>query len=1118
MLPRCILRFALAVAFLVATPCQGQSTLPPPVKGTVDFDKQILPILSSRCFGCHGKEKQESGLRVDRRSSLLRGGDSGEAAVLVGKSDESLLVRAIAGLHDELEMPPEGERLSASEIGLIRSWIDSGFTWPEASLKEDRDLRLDRWSFLPLRQPQPPRSRARWVRNPIDQFVLARLSEQRLKPSSQATNQMLLRRVTLLLHGLPPTLDQLGQFKNLDDDENYAQLVDSVLASSHFGQRWARHWLDLVRFGETNGFEPNRERPNAWPYRDYVINALNDDLPYDQFLREQIAGDAIGADVAATGYLVAGPWDSVKSPDKNLTLMQRQDELADIINVTGTAMLGLSLGCARCHSHKFDPVSQRDYYAIQAVFAGVQHGDRDVPPDPMQAEKRVAIEARIGELRRELQQFIPPASTRFQLIDEKNPLLDGQAGVAQLVAPAGIGTNPDGQARGHKNDPGGEGYSANASGGEYAWWANMPGQAVLSYHPLTRGRFRLWLSWGSNDSRHTSSARYLLDKDGDPQTTSDQQQIAVVNQQLFADGTRTASDEVSLWSGFHDAGIHQLVPTSTIFLLAGSDGKRVTADVLLLENLDDDVSGPAKAAAPVFRAAANVLHNIEVLQPTLARFVRFTIHATNASQPCIDELEVFSADKNIALASHGTRPTASSTLPNYPIHKLEHINDGKYGNSHSWISNEAGSGWVQLEFPQAVRIDRVEWARDREGKYQDRLAVKYLIESSLDGKDWQAIASSDDHLGASPLAQPAPSYRFDRFAADVAAHGRDLLGQVNSLVDQRAALKMTRQVYSGTFSEPETTYRLHRGDPFSPREAVGPGTISSLGSLQISTETPEKQRRLAFANWIASPDNPLTPRVIVNRVWQHYFGSGIVDTPSDFGANGTMPTHPLLLDWLAVELVENGWSLKHIHRLILDSATFRQSSHPRARALSVDSDSRLLWRFPPRRLEAEPIRDSILSISGRLDLRPGGPGYSIFEIQREGVRHYFPLKEYGPEHWRRMIYMTKVRQEQDSVFGLFDCPDASQVMPRRSRSTTPLQALNLFNSHFVIQQAEFMAERLKEDVGAGSADQARHAFLLTFSRPPTAAELRDSVALIDDHDLVTLCRALMNSNEFLFIP
>jgi hypothetical protein len=324
-------------------------------------------------------------------------------------------------------------------------------------------------------------------------------------------------------------------------------------------------------------------------------------------------------------------------------------------------------------------------------------------------------------------------------------------------------------------------------------------------------------------------------------------------------------------------------------------------------------------------------------------------------------------------------------------------------------------------------------------------------------------------------------------------------------------------VYAGTFSQPGPTYRLYRGEPGSPREQVTPAAIRSLTDLALPADAPEHQRRLALANWIVDTNNPLTARVMVNRLWQFQFGTGIVDTPSDFGANGSPPTHPELLDWLAVEFMESGWSIKHMQRLILTSDAWTQDSRPRPEALRVDAGSRWLWRFPPRRLEAEGIRDSMLSVSGTLDLRMGGAGFSAFEIEPENVRHYFPKTSYGPDDWRRMIYMTKVRQERDSVFGLFDCPDGSQVVPVRSRSTTPLQALNLLNSPFVMQQAGFFARRLEREAET-TEERIRLAYQLCFGRLPDPDETGHAAEFIAATDLKQFTRAMLNANEFLFIP
>ncbi|MBT4691804.1 MAG: DUF1553 domain-containing protein [Planctomycetaceae bacterium] len=751
------------------------------------------------------------------------------------------------------------------------------------------------------------------------------LKQQGLKPSPAASPVELLRRLRLVEHGLPPTKAQIVRFKHSKD---YSSLVDEILSSEHYGERWARHWLDLVRFGETAGFEMNRERVNAWPYRDYVIESLNSDKPYDQFVLEQLAGDALDAP-RATGFLVAGPNDMVKSQDPVFRKLQRQDELADMINTTGTTFLGLTLGCARCHSHKFDPISQKDYYSLQAVFAGVNHAERELPAT-------VDLQSRRHEI-----------AEQIESIDE-------------------------------------------------------------------------------------TLSRYVV--------------------------------------------------------------------------------------TPVLRDAVNAKFNEERFAATRTLFVRFTVLRSTGGEPCIDELSVFSKSKNVSLSNLGVKATASTEYPNNPKHKIAHINDGLVGNPHSWISAENSAGWIQLEFSEPVDIDRIQWARDREGTFRDRLAIEYKIEIALQPGQWTTVATHQDRLPYDVnAAATVVNYDFSKVTASKRSLLEESVVQLHSLRQQMTYLSKSQVVYAGTFTMPPAIFRLYRGDPLAPREQMKPDAIEILGSLGLASDAPEKQRREHLGKWIVAPENPLTARVIVNRIWQHCFGIGIVDTPSDFGAAGTLPTHPDLLDYLACELRENEWSLKHIHRLILESSTFRQASTPRAMPLKKDGDSRYLWRFPPRRLEAEAIRDSILAVSGALSLRRGGPGFSGFEVEMENVRHYFPIEQYGPEHWRRMIYQTKVRQEQDGVFGVFDCPDASQVVAKRSRSTTPLQALNLLNSKFVIQQAQIMSKRLLVEAPESTVGQVRAAYIYFYARKPTAAEVKDCKGFVEQYGLAALCRVLFNSNEFLFV-
>ena len=719
------------------------------------------------------------------------------------------------------------------------------------------------WSFRPVIRPALPAIKAQsWPLNAIDYFILSRLETSGLAPSPQADRRTLIRRLKFDLLGLPPSPEEVDAFVADRDPLAYERLVDRYLASPQYGERWARHWLDIVRFAESDGFETNQPRANAWPYRDYVIRALNDDKPYNRFVLEQLAGDQLGVD-EATGFLVGGAVDRVKSPDIALTLQQRADELHDMVGTTGSTFLGLTVGCARCHDHKFDPIPQVDYYAMKAVFAGVQHGERPLTtPD---SEKRRKLAAR-------LRQQLDEIAVRLEAME---PL-----------------ANPE---------------------------------------------------------------------------------------------------------------------------------------------------GPAGRRSPV-----SPLRNVERFAPVKARFIRFTILATNNLEPCIDELEVFAAgsgSRNVALASAGAKATSSGNYPGAPsIHNLKHINDGQYGNSRSWISNQIGAGWVQLELSQATEIDRIVWARDRQGKFQDRLAIKYRIEVATEPTNWKLVASSDDRLPSGSKETPRLDEGYRRLSDERIALQRKL-----------AEAERMSMAYAGQFSTPEATYRLNRGDPMQKREVIAPASLSQFGAkIQLTADSPEGQRRLALAKWIADPKNPLTARVLVNRLWHYHFGQGIVNTPSDFGRNGAKPTHPELLDWLADEFVKRGWSLKSIHRLIVTSATYRQAGAANSAGLAADAGTRLLWRFPPQRLEAEQLRDSILAVSGNLDWRMGGPGFDLFEPNTNYVKVYNPKQKFGPAEWRRMIYQSKPRMQLDDMFGSFDCPDGGQIAPKRTSSITALQALNLLNGRFIM--------------------------------------------------------------------
>ena len=1138
--------FPVVLLFFLLVPCHL-------LAGEVEYARDIKPVLKAKCYSCHGALKQEAGLRVDTVELIRKGGDSGPAI----DSEQILKSEILARVSSDdpgIRMPPEGEPLSPEQLSRFRQWIEDGAFAPA-----DEQPQADpnsHWAFQPLKEMEPPSS----TLHPIDAFVDAKLAEKELKRSPRAESVTLVRRLFLDLHGLPPTPEDLKRWVPLLSGSESTtlvatkQLVDELLASPRYGERWAQHWLDIVRYADTHGYEVNTPRPNAWPYRDYVINAFNQDTSYDQFVKEQLMGDAMNAS-AGTGFMVAAaallPGQIGK--DDASKRLARQDELDEIIVGTTATFLGLTVGCARCHDHKFDPISQKDYYSLQAFFAGVKYGDREIRDKEYETNvaKAEALEQKLGALREQLAAFQPLASTRRTIIIDDEDL----ARVTILAKKNGHGANPVGTSRGYKDDPGDASRVGNLSRGRYTWWPTKPGKDVFSWNPKSEGRYRVWVSWGVHGSGvHTHDARYIFDLDGDLNTRSDQKEIAVADQFRFAGITVGESEKKPLWSGLQDAGIHQLRKESRIVLRCGETKTGITADVLVLqEQLELEEQGSAtQPTLPQLRKPVDFGLNIERIAPTQAKFVRFTSLATvddNKHEPCIDELQVFSTDPNrgnVALATRGTKPSSSGNYSTQGKHQLKHINDGQFGNDYSWISNESGKGWVQLELAKVENIDRIEWGRDKLGRFKDRLAIKYRIEVSLDGKTWTLVAGSGDR---EPLGTPHDDtlalLRHNQGTS--ATQLRKLAKEIKSREDTSRKLRTPRKIFAGRFEAPEVTYLLNRGDPEQPTDRLAPAVLTRLGDLKLPSDASDLDRRKALAEWIVSPNNPLTARVMVNRIWQYHFGTGLVETPSDFGLNGARPSHPELLDWLAQEFVASGWSIKHMHRLMLSSRTYQQASsvsrEVAERSASVDVDNRLLWRFPSRRLEAEAIRDSILQVSGKLSLETGGPGFDFFQ-SRGGLSGFPPIEEFSEKQLRRMIYSHKIRMEPVPIFGAFDCPDAGLPSPKRSQSTTAIQALSLFNSPFVLEQADAFAVRLEGALtdrrtgmpplhsfpsrlsqGKVTQDQDRiasspmqRAFVFAFGRLPSEAELAAASHVVEEHGLPTLCRALFNSNEFLYLP
>ena len=1092
----------------------------------INFESQIRPLLQQKCGDCHGNESPEGGLRLDVRGSFFRGGNSGSPVNLKSPTDSELL-RRITSTDPDLRMPPDDPPLTDTEIRLLRNWIENGAEWPETQFDREAavDQRLNHWAFQPIVRPSVPKIVGRPA-EAIDAFVLRQLQQQNLSLSPAADSETLLRRASLILTGLLPEKSGFTEYRRSPGSEAWRTVIDELLQRPGYGERWAQHWLDIVRYADTHGFEVNTPRETAWPYRDYVIRAFNQDLPYDEFIRDQIAGDLRGED-AATGFLVCAP---VLLPgqigkDEASIRLARQDALDEIITGTGNTLLGLSIGCARCHDHKFDPVSQRDYYNFQAFFSGVRYGERTLNDAAQQRrqDEAASLQPRIAELQQLIDEYQPVAqpATIF-VIDETDPEF-----TEKLQPENGPGKNPAGTERGQRDFPGSATQIANISGGQYTWWDNQAGQDVLAFRPRQQGSFLVWVSWGVHGSGvHTRDARVVLDQDGDLTTHDDQRELTRLDQYYPAGVTAGVTPRTPLWSGLLPVGLVSLNTKSALLIRGGDTGTGITADTIVLQAWNNTATPPQ---LPQLRGPVTPLLNTEKIAPVSGRFLRFAVHETidnNKHEPCLDELEVFGPqERERNLARHPqVRVASSGNYSETGIHQLKHLNDGLYGNSHSWISSELGGGWVQLEWPEEIQIDRIRWSRDREGKFPDRLATRYSISVSKDGKTWRVVADHTDRA-APGTAWDSTAALQRRSTADRSLQNTAAVAvELNELQARQQQLMKPLMVYSGVFQQPEPTFLLRRGDPEQPgaeTRALIPALFREVESSTTARQQPDltedQQRRLRLAEWIASPEHPLTARVMVNRIWQYHFGTGLVSSPNDFGLNGEPPSHPELLDWLAAEFVSSGWSVKHMQKLIMQSEVWQQQSLESAQGLRVDNENRLLWRFGSRRMEAEAIRDCMLQLSGTLNRQMGGSGFSFFTT-RGGLNGFPPIEEFSAEGRRRMIYSHRVRMEAVPIFGAFDCPDAGQSEPSRSQSTTAIQALNLFNSRFTVQLASEMASRIQRETPDNMELQVTEIWQSALSRPPSPEEHVRAIEIAQQWGLQAVCRAVVNSHEFLVIP
>jgi hypothetical protein len=986
---------ALAV-LLLTSPVQAGGNQP--VFGRTG---EVMQLLEARCMRCHDQGKGRGGLVLATRERLLRGGDSGPA-VVPGDPAKSLLVQLV-GRTDESAMPQNGAKLTAAQKALLESWIRAGVPYDRALGKGGQEIAW--WSLQPVTKPVPPHvtlptNLASWPRNPIDQFVLARLLAKGLTPAAPAERRTLIRRLTFDLIGLPPTPEEIEAFVNDASCVAYEKLVNRLLASPHFGERWARHWMDVVHFAETHGHDQDVPREHAWPYRDYLIESFNTDKPYGRFVEEQLAGDVLFADDAratvALGFLAAGPWDESSLRDIREDTLDRKAgqylDRDDMVGTVGLSLLSTTVQCARCHDHKFDPVAQKEYYGLQAVFAGVDRANRPYDRDP-------AVRAR-----------------RLALLKRKDALKSGPAAMALLQDPA-------------------------AQAEVAAWERTITSGG--QWHVLDPVRF-------------TSKGGATL--------------TSQLDGSLLSGGQRPERDTYT-------------IETRWI-------GRPITA--IRLEVLAD----PSLPHGGPGRQDNGNLHLSE-----------FRIEAAASSgkpRPIVIARAIADFDQagwDITRAIDGKRETAWGIHP-------------QVGKAHAavFFLKEPLAGDVQLTFT----LEQQHGGGHLIGR--PRLsATTGPVDSvhPLPPPIQQILARQVEKRSEKEKLELAHFALLQKTDADL------------------AALPPPQLVYAAANDfVPEGSFRpavgcrpvhvLKRGDVRTPMELARPGALSCVAGLNVSITNgdAEGERRAALAKWISNPKNPLTWRSITNRVWQHHFGRGLVATPNDFGRMGATPSHPELLDWLTTRLLESGGSLKTLHRLIVTSATYVQSSAYDPAAAKVDADNVLLWRMNVTCLDAESVRDAVLAVSGRLDRTMGGPSVKHF-IQAPGI-HRTPKVDYvtfdpdSPGAHRRSVYRFIFRTVPDPFMDALDCPDASQFTAVRPVSVTALQALALLNDPFMVRMSEHFASRVAP--AGDERAQIRLAYRLALGREPGP---REETALADyarRHGMANAGRLLLNCNEFVFVP
>lgn len=956
------------------------------------FQDQVAKIFSSRCLSCHNDEDRQGDFSLQSKSSLL---DSGY--VLAGDEANSHLLEVITPRAGKAQMPKNAEPLSTAQIAVIRQWIRDGARWTgneRLSPLVVQDFQW--WSYLPVAARNVPSLDSSWIRNPVDAFVLNRLNLQGLAPAPEAERTTLIRRLYFDLIGLPPTPEQVKAFVSDSDPLAYENLVERLLSSRHYGERWARHWLDVVKYADTCGYDKDKLRANAWPYRDYVIRSFNEDKPYGRFVREQIAGDVLYPGtrdgVLGLGFLAAGPWDfigHVEVPESKIDgKVARNLDRDDMVSNALNTFCSLTIQCARCHHHKFDPITQENYYSLQALFAAVDRAERPYDVEQQVAARRQELQQRVAQIRARLDAW--QAELRQAGGNELESL---ERQIADMKASQELKRPP-----------------------AYGYHSQIAPDSEVSK----------WVEVDLGQTQFIKAVELLPCHD----------------------------DYAGIGAGFG-------FPIRFLIQVFDGEGREVFVE----DRTKQDHS--QVGLAPVTVAGVDVRgRRVRVTATKLAARSNDFIFA-------LAELIVRDQEaKNIAL---GQSVKAFDSIEAPVRWSSKNLTDGK---------------WPRMGRPEdAGRLAKAAAERDAlltRLETPERMELRKTLKA-----EQQRLQRAVDQLPPQKWVYAA------------ATHFKP---QGN---------------FRPTLGQPRPIHVLHRGDVQKPKQVAPPGVLplSNDQSWLLDPSLSEGERRAQLAHWLTDLQHPLVWRSIVNRVWQYHFGRGIVATPNDFGRMGALPTHPDLLDWLVLEFQANGQSLKWLHRLLVTSSTYRQSSRHEAAHARIDGNNQYLWRMNRRRMSAEEIRDSILSVSGTLDTTMGGPGFYLFELEKTEHSPHYEYHKFDPTDpttHRRSIYRFIVRSQPDPWMTTLDCADSSQSTARRSETLTALQALSLMNNRFNLVMAENFAARLRHERQDVSGQVSR-AWELVTQRELRPTERADLIEYAELHGLENLCRLLFNLSEFLYL-